>query len=134
MDIKIFVAAHKPCRRPEDSMYVPFGIGAMDKKPFCEVTDVTGDNISRKKPYYCVLTGLYWMKKNADAEHLGLVHCRRHFLGRRISIEKRKRVITQPEMDRVLKKADVVMPKQRHYEIETNWFQYAYAHNEADLV
>lgn len=134
MDIKIYVAAHKPYRMPKDSMYMPLCVGAADQEPFCEVTDATGDNISRKNPYYCELTGLYWMWKNADAEYLGLVHYRRHFAGRWFSCDKWKGIITQPEMERVLKKADVITPKPRHYVIETNWSQYAHAHNEADLV
>lgn len=122
MDIKSFVAAHKPYRMPDDSMYEPLGVGVANQAPFCEVTDATGNNILRKKPCCCELTGLYWMRKNADAEYLGLVHYRRRFATRRFGIDKRRRVIQRPEIERMLKRTGVVIPKQRHYAIETNWF------------
>ncbi len=133
MDIKIYVAAHKPYRMPEDSMYIPMCVGAVRQEPFCEVTDATGDNISQKNPYYCELTGLYWMWKNADAEYLGLVHYRRHFAGQ-FAIDKWKRIIIKSKMSKVLKTTDVVVPMARHYVIETRWSQYAHAHHVNDLI
>lgn len=39
--------------------------------------DNDGENISAKNPYYCELTGLYWLWKHINAENYGLFHYRR---------------------------------------------------------
>ncbi len=134
MEIRVYVAAHKPYRMPRDPMYVPLHVGALGKPPLFDATDATGDNISQKNPHYCELTGLYWIWKNADADYLGLAHYRRHFSGRRLAADKWRRVMTRPEMEKALKRAEILLPKPRRYVIETNWSQYAHAHHEADLV
>lgn len=82
MDIKVIVAAHKPYRMPQDSMYVPLHVGrALDDQDLGWQGDNTGDNISLKNPYYCELTGLYWAWKNLKADAIGLVHYRRFLRG-----------------------------------------------------
>ena len=69
-DIKIVIAAHKPYRMPEDTMYVPLHVGAEGKKnpdgtplDLGYQKDNEGDNISAKNPYYCELTGIYYAWK-----------------------------------------------------------------------
>ena len=82
MDIKVIVAAHKPYRMPQDSMYLPLHVGrALTDQDLGWQGDNTGDNISLKNPYYCELTGLYWAWKNLKADAIGLVHYRRFFRG-----------------------------------------------------
>lgn len=132
MNIKLYVVAHKPYPMPTDDIYVPMGVGAA--RQTYEVSDATGDNIAKKNPHYCELTGLYWIWKNADADYLGLVHYRRHFTAGLKSSDKWKRVATRRRLERALNKADIVLPSQRHYVIETSWSQYAHAHHEADLI
>ena len=41
------------------------------------------DNIDGRNPWYCELTGLYWLWKNSDAYYVGLEHYRRYFESRR---------------------------------------------------
>ena len=36
-----------------------------------------GDNIDNRNPYYCELTGLYYLWKHCDDEIVGLEHYRR---------------------------------------------------------
>lgn len=86
----IAIAAHKPYRMPEDDIYLPLHVGCEGKKEIGFTGDNTGENISAKNPYYCELTGLYWLWKNTEAEYKGLVHYRRHFTCE-TSVSKRKK-------------------------------------------
>ena len=76
--------------------------------------DDEGDNISAANPHYCELTGVYWAWKNLDADYVGLAHYRRHFAG-----EGERGVATQADVEALLAQAPVVLPKKRHYYIET---------------
>lgn len=42
-----------------------------------ELSDSTGINISKLNPYYCELTGVYWVIHNTDHEFVGNAHYRR---------------------------------------------------------
>lgn len=133
LDIKVLVVTHKEYWMPSDPMYKPIWVGNKDNVPEGFLQDDAGENIAEKNPYYCELTALYWAWKNLDAEYLGLVHYRRHFTRKGRKRNKQKRVLAQHQMETLLNKSPVLLPKPRHYWIETNWNQYAHAHNEKDL-
>ncbi len=133
MNIKIIVAAHKPYWMPEDPMYLPLHVGRLGKADIGFTGDHTGDQISAKNANYCELTGLYWAWKNLSADYIGLVHYRRYFSNGRLFGDKRARIIRQAEMEKKLKKCDVLVAKPRHYWIESNYSQYAHAHHAIDL-
>lgn len=79
----LYVAAHKPCALPDAPGYRPMQVGrALGPEPLGLPGDDTGDNISALNPYFCELTLLYWMWKNATDDVLGLVHYRRYFAPR----------------------------------------------------
>ena len=80
MNIKICIATQKKYRLPDDDIYIPIQVGAkvIDNNTGY-VKDDTGISISEKNPYFCELTGLYWIWKNIDADYYGLVHYRRYF-------------------------------------------------------
>lgn len=139
MNIKIIVATHKNYWMPTDSIYLPVHVGAEGKTDengqaldLGYTKDNTGDNISGKNSNYCELTGLYWAWKNLDADYIGLAHYRRHFTLKKRG-EKNQRPITRSELENLLTKNDVLLPRKRNYFIETNYSQYVHAHHEIDL-
>ncbi len=133
--VKIIVAAHKKYRMPEEDMYLPLHVGAEGKtdeagKPLDlgYQKDNTGENISARNPQFCELTGLYWAWKNLPEDYIGLVHYRRYFKGKRKDSDPFGQILTEQELQEVLKTARVVVPAKRHYYIETLYSHYKHAH------
>ena len=81
MTCTIVIATHKPYRMPSAPCYLPLHVGRAGKEDIGFSGDDTGENISQKNPFYCELTGLYWLWRNVDSDYKGLVHYRRHFGG-----------------------------------------------------
>lgn len=82
--IKVFVACHKPGPVYQDNVYTPIHVGRELSKYREEMSDMigddTGENISRKNPYYSELTAQYWAWKNVnDVKYIGFCHYRRFF-------------------------------------------------------
>ena len=113
MKTVVVLAVHKPCALPGDPLYLPVQVDAAGKDAFLPTGDNTGDNISQKNPFYCELTVLYWAWKNLDCDFLGLAHYRRLFRGRG------RRPLTLKEAEARLDRCPILLPKKRHYVIET---------------
>lgn len=135
MDIKILIAAHKKYKMPEDDMYLPVQVGAAGKESIGYQRDDEGDNISDKNPFFCELTGLYWMWKNCHNDYCGLVHYRRYFATKKHikTDDIFDKVIRQTELEQILMSTDIVLPKKRRYFIETLYSHYAHTHYESHL-
>lgn len=134
-EIRIVVATHKEYWMPEDPIYLPLLVGAEKNHAEKDFTkDNTGENISSKNQYYCELTGLYWAWKNLNEEYIGLVHYRRHFANGQCWKKKEEQILSGDEFIATLKRAEILLPKPRHYWIETNYSQYIHAHHEEDLI
>lgn len=132
--MKIFVVLHKEYKVPEDKCYIPIQVGGVHIPTLTNaLSDNTGDNISSKNKCYCELTALYWAWKNVDEDYFGLVHYRRYFANKKVFGNKWERIATGKEIKKELEKAPVILPKKRNYFIETNYSQYAHAHNKEDL-
>lgn len=131
-NITIGIATHKPYPVPHDDIYYPIHVGAaLHPNVLSNVQgDDIGDNISTLNPYFCELTALYWLWKNDNSDYKGLVHYRRYFASRRF--RKRydhtcfNRIIQKPELERMLADVPVILPKKRHYIIETIYSHYAH--------
>ena len=122
----IVVATHKKYRMPKDPLYLPVHVGAEGKKDakgnpldFGYQKDNEGDNISIKNPRYCELTGIYWAWKNLDSDYIGLVHYRRYFGGRNRGKDIFDSILTGKELQPMLGKYEVFVPRERRYMIET---------------
>ena len=131
-DITIGVATHKAYQMPSDPMYLPLHVGAALHLDVCRDMqgDDEGDQISDKNPYYCELTGLYWLWKNCGSKYKGIVHYRRH-LGspdakRRRSDDPFERLVTADELRPMLEKSGIVLAKRRNYYIETVYDHYSH--------
>ena len=124
-NIKIVIATHKKYKMPEDEMYLPLHVGSEGKEDLGYQKDNTGENISLKNPYFCELTGLYWVWKNLNADYIGLAHYRRHFMyTKKSNNDKFLNVLTYKEASDLLEKNDVILPKKRNYIIETLYNHY----------
>ncbi len=126
--VKIVVAAHKAYDYPKGKSYIPLQVGSKiaDKK-LGIARDDTGDNISEKNPYFCELTGLYWIYKNCKSDFKGLVHYRRLFTLKSGKISKNKRIdaaLSDEEISNLIKDYDIILPKKRNYIIEDLWSHY----------
>lgn len=136
MDVKIYSVFHKPYWIPDDKVYVPIQVGFgsqifNNNKPI--LRDDNGFNISNRNKNYCELTAIYWIWKNCHHDYIGVDHYRRHFAESRIG--KKKTIILKSErLVRLLSLNKVILPKKRHYFIETNYSQYCHAHHEIDLI
>lgn len=126
--VKIIVATHKKYQTPKDQVYLPVHVGAAGKDSIGYQRDDDGkDNISAKNPYFCELTGLYWGGQNLDADYIGLVHYRRYFSNKKhlkTEDEKFANVLSGAEIDKLLTRADIILPKKRNYYIENLYDHY----------
>lgn len=133
--IVIGVMSHKDIDLPNNEIYVPIEVGSSQRnKHFFANRDDQGINISEKNESYCELTGIYYVYKNIDADILGFVHYRRFFVKSKLKSKKnRENILTGAEIDKKLSKYDFVLPKKRHYYIETNYSHYCHAHKKEAL-
>lgn len=128
-NIKIIVAAHKKSKMPKDDIYIPMQVGKEGKENIEGYQpDNEGENISKKNPYFCELTGLYWAWKNLEAEYIGLCHYRR-FLTCNTNIpkdenKKIEKVLSRKETEEILEQTDIILPKKRNYYIENLYSHY----------
>lgn len=130
MNVKILVATHKNYAMPADQeLYMPIFVGK-EIHPTVNETfqgDNTGENISKKNPNYNELTAIYWAWKNLPADAIGLVHYRRY-----LSYTKEKNlntILNKKQVDELLSKNDIILPKKRNYYIQSNYSHYVHAHH-----
>ena len=62
-----------------------------------------GDNIDFLNPWYCELTGLYYLWKHCDDEIVGLEHYRRYF------VNEKNRLLSENSIRKILKDNDVIV-------------------------
>lgn len=128
--VTIAIATHKPANMPGDPMYLPVQVGAslQETKISGTIPDDLGESISELNPYFSELTALYWLWKNCDSDYKGIVQYRRYFasphLLRRHAPDRRKRVLTTDELHTQLEKSPILLPRKRHYVIETIYSHY----------
>ncbi len=117
-DIRIMIATHKDYPLLRESYYLPvFAGAALSDEDLPYQRDDEGENISLKNRLYSELTVLYWAYKNLKSDHIGLYHYHRYLDVSKIDISEHK----------------LVLPRKRHYFIETVYSQFAHAHTSKGL-
>lgn len=124
MKVSIIIATHKKYNMPKYKSYLPIHVGKEGKNDIGFKGDNIGNNISLKNPYFCELTGLYWGWKNLKCDYVGLAHYRRHFKGKTKSKNKFEQVLSDKEINELLRKNDIILPKKRKYYIENLYSHY----------
>ena len=107
MDIQIYVISHlleDIEKTRNDSIYTPLFVGRNGKENFGYCSDDNGDNISSKNPYFCELTGLYWIWKQSKADIIGLCHYRRYF------VNEKDNLLEKDEIESILSDYDLIIP------------------------
>ena len=136
-ELVILTACHKPCEVSHDPVYLAVQAGAAGKEPIGFQRDDEGDNISSLNPYYSELTVLYWAWKNLSCDYLGLVHYRRYFTLKRSDKNTEvmlQNILSSNEAEALLKRYRVLVPKKRHYYIETIYSHYSHTFSEEQLI
>lgn len=106
MSVKLFIMTHKPFIPPEDPMYVPLHVGRASASDLGFLGDDTMDSISSDNPYFCELTGLYWLWKNYHAsDYIGICHYRRYLINEEGSL------FTESQLERLLSCYDMITTK-----------------------
>lgn len=128
----IAVALHRRAAVPEEAPYLPVQAGAALHPPLGYARDDGPGSISARNPLYCELTVHHHLWQHLDADVYGLCHYRRYFTLRPFG-RSLQHALTRPQLDRLMARADVLVPRPRLYLIETNYTHYAHAHRAADL-
>lgn len=143
--IKIFVCSHinnqnivQTCKQYE--FLYPLQVGCTQNNEFKGYYyDNIKDNISSLNPYYCELTGHYWVWKNQKADYYGFFHYRR-FLD--FNLQNKKiysyvenfSKINYQNAQELIKQYDIILPKKEKFytDIYTHYAQ-APNHFKSDL-
>ena len=144
-NIKIIVCAHKADYCKSDDIYMPIHVGkALSNVELGYIGDDTGDNISKKNPSFCELTGMYWAWKNLkNVDYIGLNHYRRYFIQDKFknfkelyisTVESEKfETINKELILKSLHDSDVALPRRKIFTTSI-WKLWSKMHNEREII
>ncbi|MDD6571485.1 MAG: DUF4422 domain-containing protein [Thermoflexaceae bacterium] len=106
MSVRLFIMTHKPFTPPKDPVYVPLHVGRANAEDLGYLGDDTGDSISCLNPYFCELTGMYWLWKNYhETDYIGICHYRRYL------INESGCLFTGEQIEKLLQTHDIITTK-----------------------
>lgn len=138
MVTQIYVVMHKLMMLSlRDDIYkcILVGNAVNDEMDESYIKDNSGDNISEKNHYYCELTALYWIWKNANSDIAGLVHYRRFFC--QFPWVFKSNILCKKKIEKMFSKgADILVPfayNGRSNKYKNNFERYKNEHIISDL-
>lgn len=134
MQMRMLVAAHKAAEVPADDFYLPVHVGhALNPIDIGFQPDDVGLNISDLNRSYCELTALYWALHNLRSDAVGLSHYRRFFSGSQAGPAS-SAILSADEAGALLERCGLILPRPRHYVVETIESHYRHGHHASDLT
>jgi hypothetical protein len=123
-DLNIWVISHKDIddlfKYEDFHKHIHVGT-AINPETKHEYKDNIGDNISDKNPFFCELTGIYWVWKNMKkTNYIGFEHYRRHFN------------LTYDNINDIFKTHDIILPKATYFK-HTIYLHYQHAFSKHDI-
>ena len=112
----VYVVTHKDAKLdalPDGYKIIHAG-HAQSTQTFGDVTDDTGDNISRLNLYLNEMTALYWMWRNTSQAIVGLNHYRRFFTTSRDTNFAAEKILSQSEATELLRDWDIIVAENVH--------------------
>lgn len=126
MDTRIYVMTHKEIAELPEDIYLPLHVGREGKDDLGYLGDNTGEQISGKNPYYCELTGMYWLWKNVSCDVIGICHYRRFFL-------RDGQLLKKDEIEQLIERYPIIIPNSRCVTEKNVYEHYGKRHNAKDL-
>lgn len=128
----LFVITHKKIDNKIPKKRDILFVGAYNKEvPYGYLSDDFDNGISQLNPYFCELTGLYYIWKNCNSEIVSLEHYRRLFIRTKFYFFHFP-FLRIKDIDDLMNNYDVVVPK-RYLINETGEELYRRDHNIDDL-
>ena len=124
----MYIITHKEFKVPEKANeFSVLQVGAAQGNDLGVLRDDTGDNISEYNPFFCELTGMYWLWKNVSEKYVGICHYRRFF-------SKKKEILNLDELNQYMQGYDLIIPRLDKFAISV-YKQYGYSeqHNISDF-
>ncbi|EGM0608726.1 DUF4422 domain-containing protein, partial [Escherichia coli] len=131
----IYIATHK--NYPFPPGYIPLHVGKRLSSVYVPnaIGDDSKNNISDLNPFFCELTGLYWIWQNDADDVIGLVHYRRYFKHKNDYITiKNKKIASCNDLIKEFDSYDLILPKPSYLFKKTLKEQYIKYHHEDDLI
>ncbi len=114
MDLQVFIASHKayePVKKYIDDAYHFIQVGQKNKPQIDGfISDDGNASISDKNANYSELTALYYIWHEVRTSYVGLVHYRRIFSGKKLTLFNYKG-LSKHQIADYLKTSDVILPK-----------------------
>ena len=107
--INLYSVFHKPFHKPPVKYVIPIQAGRASAENKLDMQgDDTGENISGLNTYFCELTAMYWIVKNAErnCDAWGLCHYRRYFMQPPLSFKKKSLYTFRPSPQKMDKMVD----------------------------
>ena len=105
--MSMYIITHKPVTAPREKGYRLIQAGSFKGRIPGMIHDDIGENISDKNEYYCELTALYWIWKNAPDKYIGINHYRRLFSNK----WSREKILSKKAALRLLKRYVIILPQ-----------------------